>query len=143
MPFRVNRFVGSLVGGLILSIWAAGAEDGPPKGVRRFGTTRFRHEGLLTEAAFPADGKFLATVGTDRCLRLWDLASGKLLRQHCPLPDRPGTLALYDVATGKRALRVPFVGSAPVVAFSADGRALAVAGADTTILLYDLTRLAK
>jgi hypothetical protein len=55
-----------------------------------------------------------------------------------------GGLALHDLVAGRQALRAPsFVHNPTAVAFSANGRSLAVALADTTILVYDLAVLAK
>jgi WD40 repeat protein len=105
-----------------------------------------------------ADGRALAIRSEGNEVHLWETATGKPGRSFpgaLPLGfSRDGrwlavedvsrdSLSVYDVATGKRALRVPFIGSAPPVAFSPDGRSLAVPLADTTIALHDLMPPAK
>src|SRR5437867_7244343 len=51
----------------------------PPGAIARLGTDRLYHPGV-NFLAFSADGKRLATVGAKE-LRLWDVASGKRLRE--------------------------------------------------------------
>lgn len=38
------------------------------------------HEGSVFGAAFSGDGALLATCGSDRTVRVWDVATGALLR---------------------------------------------------------------
>jgi WD40 repeat protein len=157
MSSRVARFVALLVAGFLLGIPLLGAEDPPQDSVRRFGTQRFRHQGYLTDVAFPADGKFLATVGTDGCLRLWDPASGKLLRQVGPFKERLYALALtrdgkqaalgapgdkvllMDVATGRVLATFPQVnrGGNMALTFSPNGDLLA-ALCDYTLSVWNV-----
>src|SRR5580704_13927079 len=49
----------------------------PPGAYARFGTTRLRHE---TEAAGFFDETTIVSVGSS--IRLWDAATGKLIREH-------------------------------------------------------------
>jgi WD40 repeat protein len=80
----------------------------PPGAIARFGTTRLRHTKSrgLEDAAFSPDGKILASIGGDSCLRLWDTASGKQLQS-----VRLNSPASRD----------------SVIAFSGDGKTVAVA----------------
>ncbi len=76
--------------------------------VARLGTTRFRHSDRIICLAYAPDGKVLATGSADDSIRLWEPATGKLLR------------VLADKVTGLHAL-----------AFSPDGRFLAAAWEDS------------
>lgn len=75
--------------------------------VRRFGEES--HHDILFDAEFSPDGKFLATAGYDRIIRLWEVETGKYLRN---FPSHNG--AVYDLA------------------FSPDGKVLASVSGDFT-----------
>jgi RNA polymerase sigma factor (sigma-70 family) len=76
----------------------------PPGAVARIGTVRFRHTGDIGQIAFSADGKVLAAADSSDAVYLWDAATGRELRR-------------FEQATG---------GLVPGVAFSPDGKVLAV-----------------
>jgi WD40 repeat protein len=97
--------------------------------------TRFRRTpagARVNQLAASADGRFLAAACDDRVARLWDTASGTLLRElagghppttligrkntlyavafspdgaHLATGDRAGTICLWETATGKQLLR--------------------------------------
>jgi WD40 repeat protein len=78
--------------------------DPLPQGtVSRLGTVRLRHGGNVLSIAFSPDGKTLASAGSDRKIRFWDLATGKEIRQFSAR------------------------GAISGIAFSPDGRTLALA----------------
>jgi RNA polymerase sigma factor (sigma-70 family) len=61
-----------------------------PGGVlARMGTTRLRHGGAVYFAAYTPDGKGLVTAGSDRTVRLWDLATGEETRRFDWDPEQP------------------------------------------------------
>jgi hypothetical protein len=64
-------------------------------------------------------GKLLACLSADRHVQIWDMVSGKMVRQF------PGAASLRCLA------------------FSEDGNALAVGGVDTTITLWDLRNIRR
>lgn len=111
------------------------------KQVRRFEGSRG-----ISALAFTADGKWLIGGGADKTVRIWEVATGELLKAlrghtgpiHQMAPSHDGkwlatasadrTMHLWDMASGKR-VRV-FHGNPPVnaVALSTDGKRLATAG---------------
>jgi WD40 repeat protein len=115
----------------------------PPGAIRRFGSTRLRHPGLVGSLVFLHDSRVLVSHGEDGTVRSWDSRSGNLLRvfsvpRKIPLPvafspggkllaawDLRGIL-LLDVASGKVLHRIGGLRS-PIrsLCFSADSRSLA------------------
>jgi WD40 repeat protein len=87
------------------------------------------------DLAFSPDGRLVATAESRSAARLWQVASGRVVR------TLPGNIVgdivagILTVLTGN----VPRPGGYPVsaVAFSPDGRLLATAGADTAARLWE------
>src|SRR5262249_20596425 len=65
-----------------------------PQGVvARMGSTRLRHGDAVYFAAYTPDGKGPVTAGRDRTVRLWDLATGKVVRRFDWPQGQPDTKA--------------------------------------------------
>src|SRR5262249_40200866 len=117
------------------------------------------HAGGAFSVAITEDGKYLASGGADQVVRLWDLVArkelrqfkghrgrrvsslsftpdGKLLASTTSSPGDDHTARIWEVETGKELHELPaeYLGS---VAFSRDGKTLAVAPGDATVHLYD------
>ena len=87
----------------------------PIRGNEALRTASTPHRDLIYDLAFSPDGKALATCGYDRLIRLWDTATGKLVRD---LKDHSD--AVYAVA------------------FSPDGKLLASGAADRAVKIWDV-----
>jgi RNA polymerase sigma factor (sigma-70 family) len=130
----------------------------PSGALERFGTVRLRHA-VGRALAFSPDGKTATSAGVDRTLRVWEVASGRLLRK-LPGPcvndildvtacstdgstlvtvqRDPAALVFWDLATGQQRRTLAWNGARPgSLAFSRDGHTLAVAPEDGTLHLLD------
>jgi RNA polymerase sigma factor (sigma-70 family) len=94
----------------------------PPRALARLGTVRLRHVRNVHSLAFTRDGTGLITAGEGEPARLWDLATGRLLRQFSGrrLPQDDDR---YDQVRA--------------VALSPDGRTLAGRVAEGSLCLWD------
>jgi RNA polymerase sigma factor (sigma-70 family) len=130
----------------------------PPGALARMGSSRFRHLTHMASLGLAPspDRKTLLTTSEDT-IRAWSLGTGKLLYQiptefgqHYPAfsPDgkwlaiaEKGVIHLRDGATGQELQRIPAMGELPkkprLLAFSADGRRLAVTLHQGEILIFD------
>jgi WD40 repeat protein len=92
----------------------------PAGALARFGSARLRHVGLVEALAWSPSGKLLASAGQDDTVRIWDAATGRLVRL---IPHRTNFLAFmpdsevlvgavlgdvrsWEIATGKELLRL-------------------------------------
>jgi WD40 repeat protein len=140
----------------------------PPGALARLGTVRLRHNDRILCLALSPDGEWAASSGWGgnfslrHPIRLWDLATGREVRQFlveglhpagslafspdgrllaCLDADRASTIRIWDVATGKLVqklgmYREPDEAESCLrsngLAFSPDGRVLAAGGRDAT-----------
>jgi WD40 repeat protein len=112
---------------------------------------------IAEAVAFAPDGKSLVTGSWDTTLRLWDTASGKLLRDlvghNAPVQsaafspdgktlasgDAEGKVMLFNFATGERiAALKAHTDRCFGLAFSPDGKHLATAAWDRVVKIWDL-----
>src|SRR5262249_13200020 len=131
----------------------------PPRALARIGTLGFRHQGIVTALAFaPGDGRFLVSGSQFGELRLWEAATGKLLRAFTsgfagPVKalaisssgtrlasdnGKPGVWD-WDVSLGHRLcdLDIAFQGQISSMAFSSHSDLAICADNDSRILIYD------
>ncbi len=94
----------------------------PVGAVARAGSLRLRHAGPVRAVTFTPNGEFLVSGGHDGIIYFWDPATGKEMRCFSELP-----FAGYDA------------GQVWSLAFSPNGKTLAVGRSGTTLLLEPRT----
>jgi WD40 repeat protein len=128
---------------------------------------RLPAKGIVRSLAIARGGKVLASAGDEHIIQLWDPESGKALAQMAGHADWivalafdppgkrlasagfDGTLCIWDVSTAKKVLAAPSqplpqakappeaANAALALAYSPDGKMLALGGSDGRIHLFD------
>jgi RNA polymerase sigma factor (sigma-70 family) len=137
----------------------------PGGAVARLGTVRWRHGGVTGFVAFLADGKHLVSAGDDAVFHVWEYPAGKEVRRFGPGTSDPlpppvriprselpvamssdgkivachhdTEVRLYEVASGKQVATLLWIADFSHLAFSPDGRHLAVRGMFGTVKIWD------
>jgi len=109
----------------------AGRSDlGPPAVLARLGSDRLRHQAPVSALVYSPDGRWLASLGGDGDLCVWDADSGRCVRRLNDLA-KPAVRALLTAQLADAKL------TRCLLAFSADGARLAVSGADNRLHVFD------
>lgn len=138
----------------------------PPGAIARFGTTRLQQPSSITSVMYARDGKSVFSTGSDRTIRVWDVATGQELApfqgecSHPPVacqlsPDGkfiagsgyrkglrsgPNSILFWDVTSRSPHDPIPIEGKyiASVLAFSPNGKFLATCCTDDKVRIWDL-----
>ncbi|MEW6526280.1 MAG: caspase family protein [Spirochaetota bacterium] len=115
------------------------------------------HSEWITSVAVSPDRKLIASASLDATIKLWDVASGRLLRTLAGHSDTveaiafspdgfilvsasaDKTIKLWDVVSGEIVQRFDTTSYVKAVAYAHDGKIIASGGEDGKITLWDVT----
>jgi WD40 repeat protein len=107
----------------------------PERALARLGTMRWHQASAPTYVAFTADSKRLLTASEDRVIRLWDVSTGKEIRR---FEGKQVTMPKADrIVADEMAVLAYAFGGGYSVALAPDGKAVAAAGSDNVIHLWE------
>ena len=114
------------------------------------------HAGPIVALSFSPRGNYLATLGSDRSVRIWDAKDLRSVRNFLKLPndlrclqfspderylavgDRKGAIRVFDAATGsERHVLTGHLREISAICFAPDGLTMASASADGTARLWN------
>ena len=153
VAFRLDGQALASVGERMIRVWNAPLRDstGEPGQLILRG-----HTGRVDAVAFSADSRIIATASWDRTVRLWNPATGQLIRTlHGPdgalsciaiAPDgrvavsgRDKTVTIWDSTGHLIQASADHQRTVTALAFSHDGRRLASGGEDGSVIVRDAT----
>jgi WD40 repeat protein len=121
------------------------------------GAERKRHDGLVTRLAFSADGSQLASASGDGTVKLWEVASGKLLTEYIKQQEAIWSMALspngkivasgaggkvlgiWDIDSGNRESHIiELSGRVQALGIHPSGSLLACASGDGKMVIWDI-----
>ena len=106
----------------------------PPGALARMGTMRWRHGDVVTFVAATPDGKAVLTASQDGILRLWDRATGKVIRR---FDVNPGVQPGAGPRAGVMVWSARSAGTGRI-ALSQDGKFFAIALPNNAIQQWDV-----
>jgi WD40 repeat protein len=129
----------------------------PPYALTRLGAMRLRHGESVGSMVFSPDGKYLVSTGSDRVVRCWDPATGRLVRDFrpgkqgshiCQVAVSPDSkllvlatdpeVTLWNLATGAVDHRWQEGSQVWSLTFSPDGKILAWGNGNNRVKLWDV-----